>query len=273
MQDLPDIRNALYTRAEGLFWFSNSLLVLGHVLAVLLLNLKPEPFVLLASILIFAILIAIPWLREAESYFKGKADLCRRLILYADGLGRKIDDTDLMEIRSLAIGKKLSPAVFTPPYYASKLPVGPTRLADITAESAFFTGYIARKMFVFLCIALGASVLIVLGVFYAMTQLMQATSLVASCARLAASTVAFLLSCDFAVQAKRYYDLWHASLSTVRRCTVLADNTPTTTDQALSAVEEYHLTVIQSPPLPDRLFRLYGDDINKVYRQTRNGGE
>lgn len=90
--------------------------------------------------------IIIFLVREKASASYNRAERIRRLLLLVDGLGiepPKLEIAQLkVEIGSIDNQKPL----YVPPYYDSSLQAGFNRLADIIAESAFFTKHSVRYM-------------------------------------------------------------------------------------------------------------------------------
>ena len=270
--DLADIRNHLYTKAERLwvltFWlpFVTQAAILG---ALLLGGLIVTSVTSAVAVLVP---IAVYWIRDFATTVAAKADKCRRLILYSDGLGREIPSTDLALVRSWGIGEHVKEAPFVAPYYASRIAVGPNRLADIVAESAFFTGYLADKVASRMKIVLAISVFLLVAVLYvasaAISQSNDSVGVVGWITRTAASVIALLISGDFALMLKRHQDLKGAAESAVSSCSRLRDDHLASVEQVMQVVEDYNLAVAKGPLLPGKLYKKYKEELNDAYRRS-----
>ncbi|TSA07285.1 MAG: hypothetical protein D4R79_17800 [Comamonadaceae bacterium] len=215
--------------------------------------------------------LAVAWLRETASGELLQCDKCRRLILYADGLGHDIPASQLLGVRAWGLGASLGPAPFTPPYYASKLPVGPRRLADIITESAFFTRALAGKVQFVLWIVVGV------GVVAAVSALLlsdfakgSSSDSVLAVAKSIGLFVAFLISGDTALLAKKYGDLERAAHLTFDRCARLRDEAAPSSEDVRAVAEDYGVALLQCPPIPSRLYLLYRDSLNDLYRDSHD---
>ena len=161
-QGLPRLRNHLFLRAEHLWELS--ILLAGGMLAVTIVGLwVNKPFIVSTVGLVALVFpVTVSWLREAANVAQLRADKCRRLILLADGLGHEIAPAELAEVRAWGLGVTLDQAPFVRPYYSSTLSFGFQRLADMSAEAAFFTEQLAGRMAAALksafCIALVAAI-------------------------------------------------------------------------------------------------------------------
>ncbi len=267
-KDLPDIRNYLYDQAEKLWWWS-LYLTLGTQLWSLIAVLINESWVLaLAGFLALVAPIGVVWLREWASTLIQQADKCRRLILYADGLGEEISKEDLATIRAWTTGIQLKTAPFTRPYYASNLPSGSNRLIDIIAESAYFTCHLAGKAAGYLQIIFAMSTLVLISILYFSISVLNSASLVIIVAKSAISAIAFFMAGDVFLLWKKYSDLKLQANETFKVCAALRDEPQLSLSQALQTVEDYHLVLIQSPPIPFKLYLKYRDPLNNAYRES-----
>ena len=268
LKDLPDIRNYLYDEAEKLWWWS-LYLTLGAQLSSLIAVLINEAWVLaIASFLALVAPIGVVWLREWASTLTQQADKCRRLVLYADGLGEEIPKEDLATIRAWTTGIQLKAAPFTRPYYASKLPSGSNRLVDIIAESAYFTWHLASKAGGYLQIICAISALVLVSILYFSISVLNSVNIVIIVAKSAISAIAFLLAGDVFLLWKKYSDLKIQADKTFNICASLRNEPQLSLSQAMQNVEDYHLVLIQSPPIPFKLYSKYRDPLNNAYRKS-----
>lgn len=268
LKDLPDIRNYLYDEAEKLWWWS-LYLTLGAQVSSLVAVLINKAWVLaIAGLLALVAPIGVVWLREWASTLIQQADKCRRLVLYADGLGEEISQKDLATIRSWTTGIQLKAAPFTRPYYASNLPSGSNRLVDIIAESAYFTCHLAGKVAGNLQIIVAISALVLLGILYLSICVPNSTSIIIIVAKSAISAIAFFLAGDLFLLWKKYSDLKLQANETFKVCAALRDEPQLSLSQAMQTVEDYHLILIQSPPIPFKLYLKHRDPLNNAYRES-----
>ncbi|PSF33878.1 hypothetical protein C7H19_19335 [Aphanothece hegewaldii CCALA 016] len=268
LKDLPDIRNHLYDEAEKLWWWS-IYLNLGAQFSSLIVVLINKAWVLaIAGFLALVAPIVVIWLRESASTFTQQADKCRRLILYADGLGEEISKDDLATIRSWATGIQLKEAPFISPYYASNLPFGTLRLVDIVAESAYFTSHLAGKAVNYLKLICAISVIVLLSILFISISVLNSMSIVIIIARVAILFTTFLLSGDTFLLLKKYTDLKVQANDTFKVCAKLRNESQLSLYQAMQMVEDYHLTLIQSPPIPLKLYLKYREHLNDAYRKS-----
>lgn len=268
LKDLPDIRNHLYDKAEKLWWWS-LYITLGAQLSSLIAVLINKALILtITGFLALIAPIGVAWLREWAGTLTQQADKCRRLILYADGLGEEISKEDLATVRSWTTGIQLKAAPFTRPYYASNLPNGSNRLVDIVAESAYFTSYLAGRVAGYLLIILAVSALVVISILYFSTAVSNSTNITITIAKSAISAVAFLLAGDVFLLCKKYSDLKVKAEETFKVCAALRDKPQLSLYQAMQTVEDYHLVLIQSPPIPFKLYFKYRDPLNSAYQES-----
>lgn len=271
-KDLPDIRNYFFDKAELCWRTSFWLAFIAQFLLLLAIWIENNAFLLIVAIFGVLLPITMDWLRELASDYFFRGDKCRRLILYSDGLGKNITREDLLEIQSWVMKQQINEAPYKKPYYASILPHGPNRLADITAESAFFTEKLSEKAIDRLWLALIISLLLLLGILLGSDLYIKnpanTDGVLENITKSAALIVAFLISGDFAVLLKKYYSLRDSSKNVFRNCIRLRSDQATLALDVIMVVEDYHLSLIQSPPIPSRLYIRYRDDLNEIYRDT-----
>lgn len=145
-EDLSDLRNFLYERAERLWQISLVLALLTLCFTVIGLWSRTTGWIASAGVVAGLLPVAVTWLRELATGSQVRADKCRRLILFSDGLGTDVSTAAVAEAKAWAAGKQLAEAPFVRPYYSSTKTPGPQRLADIVTESAFFTEHLAAKI-------------------------------------------------------------------------------------------------------------------------------
>lgn len=207
LKDLPDIRNYLYDEAEKLWWWSLYLTLAAQLSSLVAVLINKAWVLAIGGFLALVAPIGVVWLREWASTLTQQADKCRRLILYADGLGEEIPKEDLATIRAWTTGTQLKAAPFTRPYYASQLPSGSNRLVDIIAESAYFTCHLAGKVAGYLQIIFAISALALIGILYFSISVPNSANIVIIVAKSAISAIAFFLAGDIFLLWKKYSDL------------------------------------------------------------------
>lgn len=267
-KDLPDIRNYLYDKAERLWWWSLYISLGAQLLSLIAVLIDKVVILALVGFVALVAPIGVVWLREWAAKLTQKADKCRRLVLYADGLGEDIPKEELATIRSWTTGVQLKQAPFVRPYYASNFPHGSNRLVDITAESAYFTSCLAERVASYLLIILIISALVVIGILYFSTATATSTNVVATIAKSTTSAITFLLAGDIFLLWKKYSELKAAANETFRLCAKLRDEPKLPIHEAMQVVEDYHLNLIQSPPIPLKVYLKYRDALNEAYQRS-----
>jgi len=181
---------------------------------------------------------------------------------------------DLATVRAWTVGSRLKEALFLRPYYSSTKPPGPQRLADISAESAFFTEQLAAKMQVCLWVLFGAALIVAaIGLHFADLASTVTERGALLLAKSAAILVSFLLAGDLLLNAKKYGDLRHEARDAFTRCAYLRENPKTEADQVRTVVEDYGDALLQAPPIPRGLYLWYRDDLNRIYRESHGDGQ
>jgi hypothetical protein len=200
------------------------------------------------------------------AYDRGEA--LRRLIVVGDGLGRPPSAVDLAAAATEVPGfRSLDPDPLGS-YYASTKAPGPTRLADIVAESAMFTSRLARTSHTvcFLAVALG----LVLGVARLIVFVARplGTPIDAERAAQAASMVlAFGFTTEFAGLMLAYSDLATAARRSLDTCGRLAEKADAQLDDVMAAVGDYDLALSKAPPLSGIVYRLQRTFLDGAWRK------
>lgn len=209
--------------------------------------------------------VAVTWLRELATGFQVRADKCRRLILYSDGLGIDVSAASVAEVKAWAAGKALAEAPFVRPFYSSIKAPGPQRLADIVTESAFFTEHLAAKIQFWLWAIFGLT--LVASIFALnLADLAIGTSQLLLVAKSIAVFIAFVISGDVALLAKKYGDLRSDARHAFQRCAQLRDMEKLSHDEVREVVEDYGIALLQCPPIPAWVYKWFRDPLNDIYR-------
>lgn len=271
--DLPDIRNFFFDKAEQYWWIAFWIALGAQILLVSGIWIENIFFLLMVVISGVLLPVVVAWLREMASDYSLRGDKCRRLILYDDGFGRSITREDMLEVKSWVMDIQMKEAPFVKPYYTSRLAPGPSRLADITAESAFFTEKLSRRVIDRLWIVLSLPILLLIIVLMSGDLFPILTSepndgFLKNVAKSVAIIVAFLISGDFAVLLKKYYSLRNSARDVFRSCIRLRGDKDASELDVISVVEDYHLSLIQSPPIPSSIYFKYKDGLNEIYQNN-----
>jgi hypothetical protein len=270
-----DIRFYLYAQAAK-WWNLSFVLAVTAPLASVLAVWNDSPWALYVIALLSLVTpICIAWSREIANTNIIRADKCRRLILFEDGLGWPATKEDLAEIRAWAINVQLKQAPFIKPYYASTKPKGANRIADIVTESSFFTTNLAGKAafgLFMLCLGAAIAVAIILHLSGSQTSINTGSgySLIA---KSIAVIISALISGDFLILAKKYYDLKGAADRVFQRCASVRDQKKAGADLVLPIVEDYGIALLQAPPIPGWLYKHYRDELNRIYRASHGCAE
>jgi hypothetical protein len=270
---LADLRNHLYHAAEIKWAWSLGLAFAALLLSIVGVTSKTASFIEFTGAAALMLPVVIAWLREIASSEILRADKCRRLVLYSDGLGQVISPAQLADVRAWGLGTDVRPAQFVGSYYASKHTPGPQRLADITTESAFFTKALAGKLQFALWI-LFAVALFLAGFALLLADFAKgfATDQLVSAAKAIGVFVGFLISGDFALLAKKYGDLNKAAELAFHQSEQLREQGNPSGDVVRTIADDYGIALLQCPPIPSWLFRRYQSALNKAYQDSHGPG-
>jgi hypothetical protein len=155
---------------------------------------------------------------------------------------------------------------YTDPYYASINEQGPRRLVDNTRESAFFTfklAAISKWWTLGIIIAMGA---IVAVIFHEIITVPVGSQHIQNFAKSAAAIVSFLFTGDIVVIFIRYLQLEKEAEVVYRTLDEMLKRDRIGLDEAMRAVEEYDIAVIQGPPILPTLHRWNQENLNRAYR-------
>lgn len=269
LDGLLNIRHFLYQRAQWL-WQASLLLTLLTLLFTLVGFWIGAPTLVGAvGAAVVVLPIAVAWIRESATTLQLRADKCRRVILLAEGIDREIAPSMMAEIRGWVAGKELPPAPHVAPYYSSAMHPGPQRLADMLAESAFFTENVSGKLQTWLWIAFGISLGISIGaLLVADLASVMATKAVLLGVKSVAVFIAFLISGDVALLAKKYGDLRVEARHTYQKGVQLRDSEDASMNDVSEVAEDYGVALLQAPPIPSWVYVLLREGLNQAYRAS-----
>jgi len=259
VDELQNIRNQLFDQAELMWWWSLAISIFSQFLSLLTTIFSNLYFLYISGFAIISSPILVIVIREFANKLTQKADKCRRVILYSDSFQYSIPEHEILEMKSWLIGQQVKPAPFISPYYYSQSTGGSQRLIENIMESSFFTKFLANKMEDFLLIIFIAFLLITILIIYIGT--FESRPIVI------ATLISFLLSSDIFNIYRKYSELKQAADFTFKGCPKLINaEEGLLVRDAMQQVEDYHIALIQSPPIPYKLYLYYRDEINKKYR-------
>ena len=93
-------------------------------------------------------------------------------------------------------------------------------------------------------------------------------SIVIIIAKSALSAIAFFLAGDIFFLLKKYSDLKAQADATFKVCAILRDESKLSLSRAMQTVEDYHLVLVQSPPVPFKLYLKYQEPLNHAYQES-----
>lgn len=263
--DISAIRKHLLDKAEKIYWASFSIILFFNVLLIVGHFIKIEKVMLIIGFVSLLVPLATTFLRYWAADVASKGDKCRRLILYADGLGENIPQDELRMCNSWVLGHQPADTFITP-YYGSSLAPGPERLIDITKESVYFTASLADKTAGYLTWVLITSGIIIVALIYFSFSLPEGIVTVNSLVLIVAG---ILLGAEILLLKLNYSRLANLAWNTYERCSMLAREHVTNSDNplyaAINVIEDYHLLIITAPPVPSLLYKKYMDELNTAY--------
>lgn len=272
--ELAHISNHLYRRARC--WWTCSVVISVGALSLTLAGLwiATPGWIGLGGLFALAAPGAIAWARELASVSLFRADKCRRLMLYADGLGHKVSAEDLAQVKAWTLHSRVKEAPFVGPYYSSTKAPGAQRLADIVAESAFFTAQLASKAAVVLWVSFGLALATAAISLYSADLTSHVTQrVILLVAKSTAVLVSFLIAGDFLLIAKKYTGLQYEARQAFARCAQLRNDTTVSVDEVRTVAEDYGVALLETPPIPRALYKFYRDELNRIYRTSHAGGD
>lgn len=257
----------MFDSAEQLWWASIGISASLFLLAFLsiLLNFSSTLLVLSGLYVLIAPILRL-FLRRTSKSYSEKGDICRRTIMYADGLGTSIPEFQAKVIRSWVVQTKLNKAPFNPPYFESKRKAGSGRLMDNLAESAYFTNFLASKVESILSIALLLIAIIAIASIYLATNFNFTQSQLFQLNELILVVATFLLSEDIIEHYLAFRRLANESGMIHRVAHTLAGKKNLKPDDALQKCEEYTTLLASSPPLPFLLYGYFRDALDIAYK-------
>lgn len=265
--NFSDIRNHLYDSAEKYWWFG---LLLG--LSVPLISLfssfsADQNSIAILGVLLFFLPIVGRWCQELSKDEALKGLKCRLAILYSDAFGNGIPSDISREIRSWVKKNKLNKAPFKRPYYDSKLPVGPNRLADIVSESAFWTYNLALDIRGIMFVYAGIYLILVISLMYFFIQSNLKPDFIISVMKSLIIFASVIFTSEIILLIKQYNELYIDAKQTFTITTRMKDVKKLSTLEIMQIVERYNILLVSSPPIPSILYRFRQDFLNQAYKR------
>lgn len=270
MQNKPinfsDIRNHLYDKAEKYWWGSLLLGFAVQIIAGFSTFTKNSTLIVISEIILFGLPILARWLQEVSKDSTSRAMKCRLAILYSDGLGDHIPSSISKEIKSWAKPEEVAEAPFEKPYYDSKLPTGPNRLADIVAESAFWTYNLADKMRCLMSIYLLVYMFVAIGFLYFLFQTGLNSAVLMGVSRIIVILISLVFSSEAILLVKQFNELYSETKIYFGILEKLSEKDNVSSSEVMQVIEGYNLLLISSPPIPSLLYRANQTFLNKAYK-------
>lgn len=266
--NFSDIRNHLYDTAEKYWWRSLLLGLAVQIASTISIVIQNAAFTVGTSTILFFVPILARWFQEKSKDDTSKALKCRLAILYSDAFGGNIPSDISREIKSWVDESKLSKAPFKRPYYDSKLPVGPKRLADIVSESAFWTYNLAGDMRLMISLYTGLYLLSAFTVIFFLFQINLGVGVLIGIAKLIVILISLVFTSEAILLIKQYNELYSEakSIYVITERMVSASNLKTS--EVMQTVEGYNLLLVSSPPIPGRLYKVRQSSLNKAYKKV-----
>ena len=266
--NLSDIRNQLYNKAEKYWWLSLSVSLGIPLLTLATLILKTSNIQIYIGFAAIISPVGLFWLRNIAEENSTKADKCRRVILYADGLNHPITHEDQMKIRACTLKSDIRPAEYEKPYYESNYEPGPKRLVEITKQSAFFTSMLAKEVSETLTKILIFFGIVILAIIYLGLPMLEDTKKLSLIAKSATIIISTLYAGDLIWLKNKFADLHNESEAIISQSIPLLQKKELTESEAFRLVEDYHITINLKPPIPNRVYKKHVERLNKIYRES-----
>jgi len=219
-------------------------------------------------------LIILVFIFYARCFYTNRyevAEKMRRLLLLMDSLGVKPSQTEIAQFGAEIGRSKIKTINFVSPYYASALATGYDRLADNIGESAYFTKYLAKHISgIFAGISLiGIGVVVIL--LATVSCIDSGNKEIVS--RMLITATAFFSVGDFSWIALQFYRLYLVADRTLTKSEKMASDPRLDIIDVFRLMQDYNCSLIQTPPIPDLCIRLWGDKLNRSWRQDENTGK
>jgi len=255
-------------------WWGASLAakILGFVIGACIDLLPPEPVPFLVA---GCTVVAELCLYRSDA-IKSTAQQFRRKLDLQDGFGWHIPNTCLSDVLvrcSWWVKKRARTHPVTEPYFASTEPPGPVRALKNVSESAWWTKHLAERMTTICCNT------VIIGVilsFVSLIMAIQATSTHTArvnVARIVTSLLMLFLSMGLIKLVIGYNGLSKNSASGESAAERVLQGTALEELVAFKVMYDYHLSRAVGPIIPTWIWKLYRNELNKTWKEHRNGGD
>lgn len=155
-------------------------------------------------------------------------------------------------------------------YYASTLPVGPSRLVDDVAESAFFTAALARRSFNILIGVITVAVVVLVFGFTSLVLVGASVDSLQLASRAVILAVTFWVADDLVVIALTYYGVFTDCDQILQKADIFFSHPANNPLQdAYSILCDYHLAAGTSPPFAATLYKSLNLQLSKTWESIR----
>ena len=268
-KDFLQLKDSLFSRAGVLWGVGVAANVTAFALALVALAVPADSaWNVVLGLLALLLPAASVVLREWAAVPADRAMKINQLVLYADSFEKQIPTAEQAKVRRWVPKQSLTEAPYVPPYYSSRLPAGPARLADNLAESAYFTEHLAEAAAKRVAIALLVIVALLVIAGYIAGSATVASKVLPAFARGVVMTIPFIVTGDLAVLLWRYVRLKLSAASAYTAACGLRDNGAVTLEEVLPVLHEYNEARVQGPPLPRWLHVSHMEELNADYRAS-----
>lgn len=270
-EELNQLSRLLFDSAARKWQWAVALQVCSGVLAFVLGVANISGDVALAGAGLVTIVLVVSYtLRLWFEVQYGTAETMRRQSVLTEALDWPVERTQMSEWRN-RVGKRIRSRFRSEPrnagYYTTEEDQGPERLAEMTAESAFYTRHLYSNLKTWVWAAFGLALAIsAVAVIVALTKTIP-TSTDLLIGRAVFSVVPIVLAVDLFGWALRLGRL----VSGIQRIEEGLERSlgaiSVQLPEVLLLVSEYNCQVVGGFPIPSWLFHRWHDDIEKLWHQ------
>lgn len=187
----------------------------------------------------------------------------RLAALLGNGLGIQPTAIEIARLKDRTV--KYEEGENTSGYYNSSRAVGPARLVEITAESAFFSESLARRSanLIWWMIAVAVTVLVFTLASVAVAGL--STNMIRVVAKIVVIGVTFWATDDLIAMALRYGAFRRACEAVLVASDAFLTTGSNDERRAQAVLAQYHGAAACSPPLPGFLYRRYNKRLTEIW--------
>ncbi len=242
------------------------------ILSMVLVFMSEGGFAIFLGLGLFILPVLMFLFRDVSMQHQDRAENIRRSLILADALGHRPSDVELAQLK-IDLGKiDKSEPLFDKRYYDSKLPVGANRLADILAESAFFTHNLSKHAALIFGITIFGGITSLFIILYALLNLNVNQGIVVIIAKCVALVMVSLASGDFAYLWRRYSCLSFATKEILNKCDILKKEKNIAIEVTMKIMDDYNCAVIQSPPISGIIYKNMLKSLNEAWRKKKFKG-